>query len=81
MIFLPSDPIPPSYFPKDPLILCSTDGSLIFAFPSLKNSQYISPLMVSSFLTDSLCGDTLWLGHFYCVWHPQTQTPGNIHLP
>lgn len=41
MIFLPSDPVLLSYFPKDPFILVLTDGSLIFAFyPFGKLSVY-----------------------------------------
>lgn len=51
------------------------------SFSCLFSSQPNSYLMVICFPADSLCGDTLWLCHFYCLWHPQTQTPSDTHLP
>lgn len=69
-------------FPKNPLILFLTNQScLLLAFPPFENLQCVFSLMVTFLLTDSLCGDALWLCHLYRVWHPQTQTPSNLHLP
>ena len=91
----PLNHLPVSFLPKFLLILLPLFGSSFLSFaptPSMPrlswrllsclfSSQPDSCLMVTCFPADSLCGDTLWLCHFYCLWHPQTQTASDTHLP